>query len=301
MERAVPWRQLLRSANGHALLIAKIENPELDVDAYEQEVHLMVDELKQRVGSVKGEDLKRELDRFFFEMRGFHGSKFEYYHRSNSYLNEVIDDREGLPITLAVLYMALAEPLGLAMEGVGLPGHFVVRWKRVDAEPTYIDVFDQGRAMTPAEVQEIIEKGTDEPAPVESFNASKGGIVDRILFNVLRASQEERNIAAMKRTLSALIAIDPRREGLASKADVWLRVRPGADGALALSLTSELMRMEAYDPDFVRGWTTAPALVRRDTGRSARRSTIRDTTAVAASAMPASTMAPISAERPVSS
>lgn len=83
-------------------------------------------------------------------------------------------------------------------------------------------------------------------------------------------------LARMTRALEAgkegmaLIAIDPRREGLASKADVWLRVRPGADGALALSLTSELMRMEAYDPDFVRGWTTAPALVRRDTGRLLR-------------------------------
>ncbi len=193
------------------LLIAKIENPELDVDAYEQEVHQMVDELKERVGAAEGEEKKGELDRFFFEVKGFHGSKFEYYHRSNSYLNEVIDDREGLPITLAVLYLALAEPLGLVMEGVGLPGHFVVRWKRGDADPTYIDVYDQGRVMTSTELKQIIETGSDDSAPLESFVVSKRGMVERILFNVLRASQEERNIGAMKRTLSALIAIDPAR------------------------------------------------------------------------------------------
>lgn len=68
----------------------------------------------------------------------------------------------------------------------------------------------------------------------------------------------------------ALIVVDPRREGLAGRADVWLRVRPGADAAVALSLSCELLRGGAYDESFLRSWTTAPALIRSDDGRMLR-------------------------------
>jgi anaerobic selenocysteine-containing dehydrogenase len=73
-----------------------------------------------------------------------------------------------------------------------------------------------------------------------------------------------------KKDGAALIVVDPRKEGLAGRADVWLRVRPGADGALALGLLRELLRNRTYDDDFVRRWTTAPALVRTDTRRLLR-------------------------------
>ena len=63
---------------------------------------------------------------------GFHGSTLDYDHRSNSYLNEVIDDREGLPITLSVLFIELANRLDLPVSGLGLPGHFIAMYR----EPT---------------------------------------------------------------------------------------------------------------------------------------------------------------------
>jgi len=83
-------------------------------------------------------------------------------------------------------------------------------------------------------------------------------------------------LARMTRALSAgrrgtgLLVVDPRREGLAARADVWLRVRPGADAAVALALAGELLRHGWYDEDFVGRWTTAPALVREDDGRLLR-------------------------------
>ena len=67
-----------------------------------------------------------------------------------------------------------------------------------------------------------------------------------------------------------LVTVDPRRAGLASNADHWLRVRPGTDGALALAITSLLLERGSYDDDFVRRWTNAPLLVRADTGRLLR-------------------------------
>src|SRR4051794_23038182 len=77
--------------------------------------------------------------------------------------------------------------------------------------------------------------------------------------------------AALRRG-ARLVVVDPRRAGLATKAHSWLRVRPGTDAALALALTSVMIRSGWYDGDFVRRWTNAPLLVREDTGRLLRAS-----------------------------
>src|SRR6185369_4647026 len=74
------------------------------------------------------------------------------------------------------------------------------------------------------------------------------------------------DIAAAKARGARLLVVDPRRVGLANKADVWLQVRPGTDGALALGLIHLLIRDARYDEAFVREWTNAPLLVRDDTG-----------------------------------
>jgi regulator of sirC expression with transglutaminase-like and TPR domain len=191
-----------------ALLLARLENDDLDVSAYEDEVDQMARAIREMDSAPP---TLAKLDKYFFTERGFHGSQSEYYHRSNSYLNEVMDDREGLPITLAVLYLSLADRLDLRMSGVGLPGHFVVRFEPSTGEPTYIDVFDRGRVMPKEELLRIVAQGEDEARPIESYVAGKKVIIERMLFNILRASQEERNIPAMKRTLSALIAMEPDR------------------------------------------------------------------------------------------
>jgi anaerobic selenocysteine-containing dehydrogenase len=73
-------------------------------------------------------------------------------------------------------------------------------------------------------------------------------------------------VEAVKRGMK-LIVVDPRRVGLANKADLWLRVRPGSDGALALGIAHQMIRNGWYDRDFIRDWSDGPALVRADTGR----------------------------------
>src|SRR5262249_22245226 len=84
-----------------ALLVALLENDELDVEAYRAEVERMARKLAAALPA-KADDAAKvaALNKFLFAERGYHGSRSDYYHRSNSYLNEVIDDREGLPITL---------------------------------------------------------------------------------------------------------------------------------------------------------------------------------------------------------
>src|SRR5690606_21110122 len=86
---------------------------------------------------------------------------------------------------------------------------------------------------------------------------------------VSRLSHAVATRAALRRG-AKLIVVDPRQAGLASKADPWLRVRPGTDAALALAITNVMLDRGWYDTDFVRRWTNGPLLVRTDTGRFLR-------------------------------
>ncbi|MFL5343064.1 MAG: transglutaminase family protein, partial [Gemmataceae bacterium] len=141
-----------------ALLVAKLDNDDVDVPTYRSELDHLGKKLAATFPKDAGEKEKlAALNKFLFEERGYHGSRADYYHRSNSYLNEVIDDREGLPITLAVLYMELARRVGLSTEGVGLPGHFVVRFLPAKGEPQLIDVFDGGKALSRPDAAKKVE------------------------------------------------------------------------------------------------------------------------------------------------
>jgi serine protease Do len=92
------------------------------------------------------------LTKHLFVDHGFHGSRTDYYNRANSYINEVMDDREGLPISLSVVFLELARRAGLKdVAGVPLPGHFMVRHK-----DQLIDVFDNGKLISRAEAEELI-------------------------------------------------------------------------------------------------------------------------------------------------
>lgn len=84
--------------------------------------------------------------------------------------------------------------------------------------------------------------------------------------SIARLTHATMIVEALKRGLR-LIVVDPRQAGLANKADVWLRVRPGTDGALALGLANLMIERNWYDRDFVRDWSNGPLLVRADTGR----------------------------------
>src|SRR5438045_2352371 len=109
----------------------------------------MAEEIKRKFNASASESEKlAALNEYLFKDNGFHGSRTDYYHRANSFLNRVIDDREGLPITLSVLYIELGSRLNLKVEGVGLPAHFVVRHVPADGQPQLIDVFEGAAPLT---------------------------------------------------------------------------------------------------------------------------------------------------------
>jgi regulator of sirC expression with transglutaminase-like and TPR domain len=194
-----------------ALLVAQLDNDELDVDAYRGEVERMAKKLAAALPA-KADDTAKlaALNKFLFADRGYHGSRSDYYHRSNSYLNEVIDDREGLPITLSVLYMDLARRMGLKIEGVGLPGHFVVRQIPAKGEPQLIDVFDGGKTLSKQDATEKVKAITgldmkdDDLKPVD-----KRAIIVRMLHNLLGLTRDARDIEGALRYLDAIVEIAP--------------------------------------------------------------------------------------------
>jgi regulator of sirC expression with transglutaminase-like and TPR domain len=192
-----------------ALLLAKLDNDELDLAPYRKEVERMAREVA--AGLPEGADDKARLaalNKYLFEERGFHGSRSDYYNRANSYLNEVLDDREGLPITLSVLYLELARRLGVKVVGVGLPGHFVVQHVLAEGEAQLIDVYEGGRLLSRAEAGRKVQAITGQPLREEHLApAGKQAILVRMLSNLLRVARGEKDAKGMLRYLDVLLAL----------------------------------------------------------------------------------------------
>lgn len=136
-----------------ALLYARDAYPDLDPARYFKQLDDWAADIRSDLGG--SIDPLAPLNRFLFDELGFQGNRRNYHDPRNSYLNEVIDRRLGLPITLSVIYIELARRLGLQVEGVGLPGHFIVR--HLDRTGVrYLDPFHQGRALSLAECANLV-------------------------------------------------------------------------------------------------------------------------------------------------
>jgi regulator of sirC expression with transglutaminase-like and TPR domain len=194
-----------------ALLVAKLDNDELDVEVYRKEVERMVRDIN--AGLPKNADEKAKLtalNKYLFTERGFHGSRGDYYNRANSYLNEVIDDREGLPITLSVLYMEVARRVGLKVVGIGLPGHFVVQYLPAKGEAQLLDVYEGGSVLSQAEAQQRVRDITGQPLKKEHLAAvTKKAILVRMLQNLINITRAEGDVKGVLRYLDTILALTP--------------------------------------------------------------------------------------------
>jgi serine protease Do len=193
-----------------ALLVAKLDNEELDVAAYRAEFDRMAKKLAASLPE-KADDTARlsALNTFFFDQRGFHGSRADYYSRSNSYLNEVLDDREGIPITLALLYAELGNRTGLKLAGIPLPGHFVVRHFPGKGEGPFIDVYERGTTFTLDDAKKRVEERGLTFADEFVKPAAKKTIVVRMLHNLLRVAREENDAEGGLRYLDGIVMLEP--------------------------------------------------------------------------------------------
>jgi len=140
------------------LLIAAEEYPHLDIGEYLDRIRRMADRVKDQV-SLELDPLKlvEGLNDYLFKEEGFRGNSEDYYDLKNSFLNEVIDRRKGIPISLSILYMEIAWRLELPLVGVGLPGHFIVKYETADRK-ILIDPFHRGVLLSEEDCQRTLDR-----------------------------------------------------------------------------------------------------------------------------------------------
>lgn len=195
-----------------ALLLARHDNPLINIAQYTRLFTHMVDDLKDDPNVKKGtEAAVTRINEYLFEENGYHGSRSNYYDRSNSYINEVLDDREGLPITLSVLYLELARRLRIDdVHGIPLPGQFMVGYfASPESDITLVDVFERGQILTPSEA--AAQLTLDGYLPDEAFEpAAPRSILRRMINNVLSvAIDEDPSAENILPYLDLVLAIDP--------------------------------------------------------------------------------------------
>lgn len=154
---------------GSALLIAHDEYPDLDPTACNALVEAHAASLRPEVDQIDSAPLKMQVinHRLFNEL-GYAGNHDEYYDPRNSYLNEVLTRRLGNPISLAVIQLEVAQRLGVALDGVSFPGHFLVRLP-VDDGMLVMDPFNRGRPLNADELRQRARPHFGEDVPDEAL------------------------------------------------------------------------------------------------------------------------------------
>jgi regulator of sirC expression with transglutaminase-like and TPR domain len=170
-----------------ALLIAATEYPALEPRTYLDRLDGMAAELGPRIASA-GRLLGQIecVNRYLFDDLGFHGNRDDYYDARNSYLNDVLDRRTGLPITLSVVYLEVGRRAGIQVEGIGMPAHFLVRVGPA-SQARYVDPFEAGALLDRAGcIQKLSElsAGQIEFRPEFLRPIGSRAILDRMLNNL---------------------------------------------------------------------------------------------------------------------
>jgi regulator of sirC expression with transglutaminase-like and TPR domain len=193
-----------------AASLAQDEYPELDIQEVLDHVDQLSSRLKKRLPADAGALQKlRLLNKFFFEEQGFSGNLNNYYDPDNSYLSVVLRTRRGIPISLAVLWLEIAQSIGLRAQGVGFPGHFLVkvRLPYPHEGQVVIDPFT-GESLGKEDLSERLV-----PLHAESGLLSSGQVSDELLKHYLRAATPREIVARMLRNLEEVYTShqDPER------------------------------------------------------------------------------------------
>lgn len=131
-----------------AFLIARYAYPELDEPRYARKLDALAAEARERIGSRSGdEETVKALGRYLFVEQAFKGNTRSYYEPDNTYLHRVLDRRTGIPISLSTMYLLVGKRLGLPVHGIGMPGHFLVRYES-ERYQVFIDCFNGGAFLT---------------------------------------------------------------------------------------------------------------------------------------------------------
>jgi regulator of sirC expression with transglutaminase-like and TPR domain len=206
-----------------ALAIARIEYPTLDPAAYLGALDRMGAEAAARLAQARPGDAReavRAFNEYLYDEQRFTGNREKYDDPRNNFLNEVIDRRTGIPITLAVVYMEVARRAGLTVDGVNFPGHFLLRVPegrggRIAPEGggfMIVDPFHGGAILSEVDCRELLRQHLGDEAAFDRAllrPAARHSIVIRMLVNLKRLYVRMRSFPQARFISDLLLAVDP--------------------------------------------------------------------------------------------
>ena len=186
-----------------------LEYPDLNVDEYIKKINQIGMSLKESISDVKNPTyLISMINEHLFENLGFMGDDEDYYNPKNNFLNEVIDKKSGLPITISILYVEVAKFVGLDLKIVGFPGHILVKYN----EEMILDPFYDGRLLDIDDLQEILDANFDgelefRPEFLDEINHEQ--ILVRLARNLKNSYAQSFVYDKALRCVNMVLAIEP--------------------------------------------------------------------------------------------
>lgn len=213
-----------------ALRMGEWEYGRLDIERYLRHLDELAGLVRRRLEVAPRDALTpiRVLNQVLFEELGFCGNEQDYYDPRNSFLNEVMDRRTGIPISLSVVYMEVARRLGVLVHGVGFPGHFLLRFDCSGAT-VIIDAFGQGQTLDASDLEALLARTAPDLELEASMLApcSKRQILLRMLTNLAGIYETRDDVLRSLEVVERMSALYPDNRRIAQRLD-RLRVRAAA-------------------------------------------------------------------------
>lgn len=225
------WQQLVDMSDEAfdlaeaALIIAQQEYPHLNVASYMKRLDELADAVRARVTlDATPEHIVATMNHYFFKEQGFTGNGDDYYNPRNSFLNEVLDRKLGIPITLSIVYMEVGRRLDLPLEGIAFPGHFLVKLP-LKCGNVILDPYLGGISLSEEDLRERLRQVRGEAHTETSLgqlldSVNKKEILARVLRNLkiiyFRTDEFDKALSVVERILSIVphSAEDLRDRGL---------------------------------------------------------------------------------------
>lgn len=195
-----------------AFLIAKLAYPDLSIPHYVECLDHLAEEFRTKWLATESPSGKaaRQLSTFLFKDKGFSGNRTQYYDPDNSYMNRVIETRQGIPISLSALYVFVGKRLGLPLAGVGMPGHFLVKLEG-ETPPQFVDCFNGGTILREQDCEQFITASGLAYDKQLLEKSSTPTMLERMLRNLLSIYEQvpEEPMARRVQALLELLDIKP--------------------------------------------------------------------------------------------
>jgi regulator of sirC expression with transglutaminase-like and TPR domain len=246
-----------------ALAIARMEYPLLDVPYYVSRLESLAKRVRSRMRSIPTpREMVALLGRVLCDEEGLRGNRDDYYDPRNSFLNDVLDRKLGIPITLSVIYMDVSRRVGFPVAGTGMPGHFLLKHYDVMSGEIVIDPFNRGRIVGNVECQQWLNEiySGQVGLRAEFLQAvSNRDILTRMLNNLRQIYFTKQNLTKGLAVMDYLLAVPPtdldllRERGLvrlnleqylgaAQDLGAYLKARPDAEDSGDVEETLEMLR-----------------------------------------------------------